>query len=85
MADVLDGGSHANAGAGYVDITDIISAAGQTAVNAEVDKLLALIPDNDTAQAPDNTDWIEIPPGAAARLRNEITLLKTAIDAAPTS
>lgn len=85
MADVLTGGSFANDGDGYSDLTQIVAAASNSQIAVLIDRLLALVPDNSTAQAPEHTDFIDINPQAAALLRNEITLLKAAIAAAPTS
>jgi hypothetical protein len=78
------GPSFANDGGGYDDITHVITAGGQTAILAEIDKLKGLLPDA-TAQGAITPDFKDIPPHTAEKLRAEIDLLKTAIDAAPTS
>lgn len=69
----------------YSNVTEVVSAAAQTEILAEVDKLLALIPDITAAESAASPDFDEIPPHTASKLRDEITALKAAIDAAPTS
>lgn len=82
MADVYDGPF-----GGYANVTEVITAAAQTEVLAEIDKLKALItdPNDTTGLEPPHPDFIDIPPHTADKLRSEIDALKTAIDAAPTS
>lgn len=77
---------------GYTNVTDVISAAGQTAVIAEVAKLQALIkdPDVDAAAGAARTpspspDFDRIHPALARQLHVELEALKAAIDAAPTA
>lgn len=72
---------------GYTAPSEIISAAAQVIILAEIDKFLALIPDI-TADPPvpaATPDFDQIPPHTAQKLRVEIAALKTAIDAAPPS
>lgn len=73
---------------GYANVTEVISAAAQTAVLAEINKFIALIP----AETGASTDvhgvapfYDFIPPPVASALRTELAALKTAIDAAPTA
>lgn len=71
----------------YADITEVVSAAAQTEILAEIDKFLALIPDI-TADPPvvaATPDFDQIPPHTAQKLRTELASLKAAIDAAPTA
>ena len=72
---------------GYTNVADVVSAAAQTTILAECDKLKALIPaQSATSSASASTpDFDQIPPHTAAKLRTEIDALKAAIDAAPTS
>lgn len=70
---------------GYTAVTEVISAAGQTAVLAQINKLLALIPDPTSSATPASPDFNVIDPRLATQLRLEIAALKTAIDAAPTA
>jgi len=67
----------------YTDITQVISAAAQTAILVETAKFKALIEIvNGTAQS--SPDFGEIPPALSARLVAEFEALEAAIDAAPT-
>ncbi len=71
---------------GYSNITDVVSAAAQTAILAEIDKLAALIPDGSAGDQPATSpEFDAIRPEYAVKLQTEITALKAAIDAAPTS
>lgn len=76
---------------GYANVTEVISANGQAAVIAEIDKLLALIPDTSHPTAQNSPPsgvaplFDKIAPEVADALRVEIAALKTAIDAAPTA
>lgn len=70
---------------GYTNVTQVISAAAQTAVLAEVDKLLALIPDPTVGGGGVAPFYDAFRPEIAAALRLEIAALKAAIDAAPTA
>lgn len=76
---------------GYTDVTEVISANGQAAVIAEVDKLLALIPDTSHPNAQNSPPsgvaplYDKFSPELADALRTEIAALKAAIDAAPTA
>lgn len=73
---------------GYSDVTEVVSAAAQTEILAEVDKLLALVPDVDTTDpAPEGSAplYDKWPPELASAIRAEIAALKSAIDAAPTA
>lgn len=75
----------------YANVTQVISAAAQTAVLAECDKMLALLPNANATNAKTagvagvSPLFDEIPPATALQLRVELTALKTAIDAAPTA
>ena len=82
MTDTYDGPF-----AGVADVTEIVSAAAQTAILAEVDKVLALIPDitDSTPGSQAVPDFDLILPATAVKLRAEFAALKSAIDAAPTS
>ena len=75
--------------AGLVAFTQTISAAAKTEINANLDLILALIPNttHSTAQSsppsgvsPLYDKW---PPELALAMRTEITALKTAVTAAP--
>lgn len=73
---------------GYSDITKIVSAAAQTAILAEIDKLIALIPQQtgSSSDVPGPAPFYDgFRPEIAAALRDELDALKTAIDAAPVS
>lgn len=71
---------------GTYAVTEIVSAAAQTEILAQIDLLIALIPDVDNLEgAAGNPDFDEISPRVASALRVELEALKTAIDAAPTS
>lgn len=72
---------------GYAAVTEVVSAAAQTAILAECTKLLALIPDADgpSGYAAVSPDFNMIHPKLATQLRAEIAALKVAIDAAPTA
>lgn len=67
---------------GYVNVAVVVSAAAQTAILAEIDKLTALfnVADGAIAASP---DFDMMPPHMADKLVVEITALKAAIDAAP--
>ena len=68
-----------------VSITRVIVQATQTALNAQIDLIIALIPDPTTlgTNQPIHPDFDRIPPHTAELLRAELAALKTAIDAAP--
>ena len=71
---------------GYTDITEVVTAALNTELTAEIAKLTALIPDI-TADPPvqaAHPDFDQIHPRLADQLRAEIAALQAAIDAAPT-
>jgi len=76
---------------GYSDVTEVVSAAAQTEILAEIDKLLALVPDTDHSNAQASPPQGTAPlydkwsPELANAIRVEIAALKTAIDNAPTS
>ena len=71
---------------GYTDVTEVVSANAQTEILAEVDKLAALIPDGSAGDQPaTKPEFDAIRPDYAVKLHAEITALKAAIDAAPTS
>jgi hypothetical protein len=78
MADVYGKGNFA----GIVNIAGL-DAGEQTAVNAEIDKIIALItPQSDTAAAPSpHPDFDMIHPATADLLLAELTTLKTAVTA----
>ena len=69
---------------GYVDVTEVVSAAAQTEIIAEVEKLAALIP-TPTDQLHPHPEFDSIRPEYAAKLHAEIDALQAAIDAAPTA
>jgi len=68
---------------GYANVTEIISAAGQTAVLAEINKFIALLPNSATGARGASPDFDAIRPEYEVKLRAELTALKAAIDAAP--
>lgn len=70
---------------GYQDQTNVISAAAQAETQANLDLLLALIPDieEDPPLPEAKPDFDQIPPHTADKLRAEITALKAAVAAAP--
>lgn len=70
---------------GFSDVTNVIAAAAQTAVVAQVALLKALIPDITAGVSAGHPDFDLIPPEMAVKLRAEIDALSAAIDAAPTS
>lgn len=71
------------------NVTEIISANAQTMVLARIDTVLTYIPDvtrgGNGGQGVANLhpDFDEIPPATAQKLRDLLTALKTAVDAAP--
>lgn len=69
---------------GYTNVTQVVSAAAQTQILAECDKLLALVKDPELATSSAHPDFDLIHPNTARLLRAEIAALKAAIDAAPT-
>jgi len=76
---------------GYVNVADVVSAAAQVTIIAEVDKFMALIPDFpfptnvvSGGQPAAHPEFDRIDPSLADRLRVELVALKAAIDAAPT-
>ena len=71
---------------GYANVTEVVSAAAQTAILAEIDKLAALIPDGSAGDQPAaHPEFDSIRPDYAVKVHAEITALKAAIDAAPTA
>lgn len=72
---------------GYSNVTQVVSAAAQTAILAEVDKFLAVLPNPDAAPPTQGAtpDYDDIRPEILANIRAEISALKAAIDAAPTA
>lgn len=70
---------------GYANVTEVVSAAAQTAILAELAKLKALLPDPTAPAVQVSPDFNIIPPAAVVQLRAEIDALNAAIDAAPTS
>lgn len=72
---------------GYTNVSQVISAAAQTAVLAEIDKFLALFPNSATGAAGSGAmpDAEAIRPELETKIRVEIAALKAAIDAAPTA
>lgn len=78
---------------GYTDVTEVISAAAQAQITANVNKLLALIPDpppeglvppGSSAKMP-SPDFERIHPQTARQLTAEVKALQTAIGNAPAS
>lgn len=69
---------------GYVNITEVVSAAAQTEIIAEIEKLAALIP-TPTDQIHAHPDFDAIRPEYSEKLHAEIDALQAAIDAAPTA
>lgn len=74
---------------GYVNATEVISAAAQTQILAKIDQFIALIPDpskKSDLQAPTpHSDFDLVHPQTARQYRIELAALKAAIDAAPTA
>lgn len=76
---------------GYTNVTNVISAAAQTEVLGEVDKLIALIKDPAVEQSATyptpsaSPDFDRVHPAFARQLHKELAALKAAIDAAPTA
>lgn len=75
---------------GYTNVTGVIAATPAGQVSANIDKLLALIPvqppvDKNNPQPAPAPVFGRMDPVTAHKLRLEITALKTAIGAAPTS
>jgi len=70
---------------GYSNVTDIVTAAAQTKIITQVNKLKALIPASTDTTSGDHPDFDQLSPRLADQLRLEIAALVTAIDAAPTS
>lgn len=75
---------------GYTNVTEVVSADAKTAINANIDKFLALFPalgsgyEGNGVPSP-HTDFDHIYAPTLEKIRNEITALKAAIAAAPTS
>lgn len=72
---------------GFTTPTEVISAAAQVQILAEIDKVIAAFTgQTSTTQVPGTVpDFDRIHPATAARIVTELTALKTAIDAAPTA
>ena len=70
---------------GYTDVTEVVSAAAQLEILAEVDKLIALLPNSASGAAGATPDFDAIRPEYEVILRAELAALKAAIDAAPTT
>lgn len=68
---------------GYVNVANVISAAAQTAVLAEIDKLTALLVPTDGKKAA-SPDFLGLDKAMSSKIAVEIAALKVAIDAAPT-
>lgn len=79
MSDVYDGPF-----AGVAAITEVVSAAAQTEINGEIDKIIVLLTQTEGQSLP-KPDWDHIPKHTADKLVAELAALKVAIDAAPTS
>lgn len=70
----------------YSNVTEVVSAAAQTDILTEFDKLVALIPDGSAGDQPATSpEFDKIDPDMAVRLHAELAALRAAIDAAPTS
>lgn len=82
MADVFDGPF-----AGVAAITEVVSAAAQTEILGEIDKVIALLTVQTASSQTSmpSPDFDQIPPHTATKLVAELEALKTAIDAAPTA
>lgn len=82
MSDVYDGPF-----GGYTDVTNVVSAAAQTEIIAQVNKLKALLPNQTAATSVSGAhpDFDQIPPHTASKFRTECDALIAAIDAAPTA
>lgn len=72
---------------GYANVSQVVSAAAQTAILAEIDKFTALLPNSSTGAVAsgDLPDADAIRPELETAIRVEIAALKAAIDAAPTA
>ena len=63
--------------------TQVISAAAQAQVLAQIDVVRNAIPDPTTGRSATHPDWDQMHPRMAEQLRAELAALKAAIDAAP--
>lgn len=70
---------------GYSAVTEVISAAGQTQVLAQVDKLRGLLSSSTRDAGQADTVFGRMDPSTRTFLLAEIDALKVAIDAAPTA
>lgn len=70
---------------GYANVTEVVSAAGQTQILAEVDKLRALLESTTRNANTADTVFGRMAPSTKTFLLAEIDALKAAIDAAPTA
>lgn len=70
---------------GTYAVTNIVSAAAQAEILAQVDVLLALLPNSSTGAAGASPDYDAIRPELETNLRRELAALRTGIDAAPTA
>jgi hypothetical protein len=71
----------------YANVSNVVSAAAQTAILAEVEKLGALIDMNGAGSEGSmaSPEFDRLHPALSKQLRAEIDALKAAIDAAPTA
>ena len=68
---------------GYTNVTAVIGAAGQTALQAQIDLFVALIPNPAVAMSSPSPVFDGMHPNTADQLRTELAALKAAIAAAP--
>lgn len=68
---------------GYTNGTQVVSAAANTEIQANITKLLALFPDPADATSSPSPDFDLIPPEIRTKIRTEISAMATAIAAAP--
>ncbi len=71
---------------GYSNITQVVSAAAQTAILAEIDKFAGVLPDPEASPPTQGAspDYDAIRSDVIKNIRVELDALKAAIDAAPT-
>lgn len=70
---------------GYTNLTPKLTLVQKSQLNANIEKLKALIPDPAAGKSAPHTDFDLVHPETARKLRAEIAALKSAIDAAPST
>lgn len=70
---------------GTYAVTEVVSAAAQAEIIAQIDTFLALLPNSSTGAAGGSPDYDAIRAELETNIRAELAALTAAIDAAPTA